>query len=108
WDTRLGQKLADIDNAKYDEVAFTSFEGVFQPNGTADYNKGQWDFYQQDVVLFSGSGLKPMTGKYRYHLSSGRPITSSIVLKAGKRYKLTFWCSNSPQVTGATVNSNTL
>jgi hypothetical protein len=91
WDTRIGQKVADVTNAWYTDVAYTSFEGTFAPLGTTD-DKGNWDFNPANIDYYSGtSGSYAMTGHYAYHLVSGATVTSTVIPQSSKQYKISFW-----------------
>ncbi len=101
WDTRIGKKIAAVRNAKYDQIAYTSFEGnTFAPMGVPDENKGNWDFDPQRLVynatIATGGA---MTGKYCYSLTGGSAITSVNALESGKDYVLSFWADAPPTVT---------
>ncbi len=95
WDTRIAEKIAEVSNASYADIAYSSFEGPFSALGVADYNKGNWNFDPANVVL--GTPLSPaMTGKYYYQLSSSGSAGSSYFLAthipvAGKKYLLSVW-----------------
>lgn len=107
WDTRIGQKLAEVNNAHYSEIACTSFEGNFANFGTADYNKGHWDFYPANIYL--GNSSDPaLTGRYYYSLSTSSTVSSTISPASGKNYLLSFWAkgSVSPIVTTTLVSNN--
>lgn len=104
WDTRVGQKVATVDNAKYNEIAYSSFEGPFKPWGVADDNKGNWEFNPSQVVYIApGAPIQPMTGHYYYQLD-GSGIESKIVLATNKKYLVTFWANSLPSISGATVS----
>lgn len=88
WDTRLGKKLAEVNNAQYSDIAATSFEGPFSAFGTQDYNKGNWDFYPANVTIAS-----TITGHYYYDISSNTnsTITSNNIPVNSKKYMISFW-----------------
>ena len=104
WDMKNGKKIANVDNAKYNQVAYTSFEGSFNGLGNFDYNKGNWDFDPSGVIYSINNGLvKPLSGSYHYQLpQSGSPISSSNLLQSNIAYKLTFWATAQPTVTVGT------
>lgn len=106
WDTRIGQKMANVYNAKYKDVAFTSFEGTFASLGTQDYNKGNWDF-NPSYIVYPVSGTMALTGKYYYKLNPS-PISNIITtvntLTSGTQYLITFWASSTPIVKNGTSN----
>lgn len=104
WDTRIGQKAAVADNARYSEIAYTSFEGTFQPRGTVDDNKGNWEFSPAQIVYIApSSSTQPMTGHYYYQLD-GSGIDSKNTLTQAKKYIITFWANGTPSISGATVD----
>jgi len=93
WDTRINKKLAIVSNAQYRDIAYTSFEGPVAALGTADYNKGNWDYNPIYVFVGTSSG-KTMTGRYAYSLDpfhSDNIIVSQNNLTTGKKYILSFW-----------------
>jgi len=103
WDTRIGKQVAAITNARFTDIAYTSFEGNFSatPSGTSDYLKGNWEFDPTQVVLGTS-----MTGHYSFAMSASNP--SNIVrnvnpLPMNKQYVISFWAAgNVPLVyTGA-------
>jgi YD repeat-containing protein len=89
WDTRIGKKVASVANAQYAQVAYCSFEGSFAPYGTADYNKGNWDFVSSNIVLGPA-----MTGRYYLQFNSSG-IVSTITPTIATPYLISFWCSGS-------------
>ncbi|MFB9840890.1 hypothetical protein [Mucilaginibacter ginsenosidivorans] len=100
WDSRIGQKAAEATNAKYRDIAYSSFEGQFLASGT-DYNKGNWTFNPSFVTFVPyTASIQPITGRYYFHLSSSTgAITSSNTLTNGKQYILSFWAVDLPTVT---------
>jgi hypothetical protein len=101
WDTRIGQKLSNVSNAKYSDIAYTSFEGSFKPAGVSDYNKGNWNFDPTYISYVPyGSSIMPVTGRYYYELSTATStfVTSKNLLDPGKQYILSFWAINQPAV----------
>jgi len=100
WDTRIGKKIADVSNAHYSQIAYTSFEGSYGPSGTFEYSKGNWDFDPASIVYSFVNGLvRPMTGKYHYQLApAGSPISGFNTLQSGVNYQLSFWATNMPNV----------
>ena len=100
WDSRIGQKTAEVVNAKYNGIAFTSFEGYggYQELNIADDNKGHWNF-EPDNVTVAGTSFIALTGKNYYLLSpsgtTNNDIVSTITLENSKDYLLTFWARSS-------------
>lgn len=95
WDTRIGEKLATVENASYEDIAFTSFEGgtTFKAWGVSDYNKGNWEFDPNYIAFYTSMFTqKAMTGKYAYSLEPGNSIIKSQPLNE-KEYILTFWAA---------------
>lgn len=102
FDTRIGRKIATVSNARFDEVAYSSFEGNFEPLGTNDPNKGNWDFLPSAVVyLIPGVSNQPMTGHYYYDLGNMGSISSKNALQGGKSFTLSLWATEPPIVTGS-------
>lgn len=86
WDTVTGNKLASAENAKYSEIAYTSFEGLYKPYGAVDYNKGNFDFDPLYIVPSLG-----ITGLSYYQLaSSGTDKLFSKPLPHNT-YNITLW-----------------
>ena len=99
WDTRIGKKVAAVSNARFADVAYTSFEGPTKALGTADENKGNWELDPGQITYVTpGLTGQPMTGHYYYRLNS-TGVVSQNALTTGKKYLVTFWASNSPSVT---------
>lgn len=100
WDTRIGKKIADVSNAQYRDIAFTSFEGPFAALGVSDYNKGNWDFDPTHIQLTAG-GANALTGRYYYDLlpsPTNNTVTSVNTLVSGRKYVITFWATAAPTV----------
>lgn len=105
WDMRIGQKVADITNAQYNDVAYTSFEGNFGPSGNIN-NKGNWDFDSSLVVYTAPTATnRAMTGHYVYHISGSGSVTSAIIPRSTQQYRLSFWSQNAG---GATINGTSI
>lgn len=106
WDTRVGQKLATVTNARFDEIAYTSFEGNFQPLGTADDNKGNWDFTPGKIYSVPPSAAgQPPTGHYYYSLTDGYGISSVKTLAQGKTYTVSVWATAKPFLVSSGLTS---
>lgn len=98
WDTRIGKKIADISNAHYNEIAYTSFEGLGSNSVFTDYDKGNWELNPSAVVLYNGSqSAQPATGRYMYDITQGNLHTKN-TLQTDKTYILTFWSGDAPKV----------
>jgi len=89
WDTRIGQKISDVKNSQYTDIAYTSFEGAFLPYSTPDYNKGNWKFDPGNVVAATTTDMA-ITGKYYFNLS-GTTVESSNVPSPYKKYTVSLW-----------------
>lgn len=91
FDTRIGKKVADVKNAKFNDIAYTSFEGSYSatPSGSTDYLKGNWEFDPTEVFTYEA-----MTGHYAYFMSPLVPsnvIRNVYPLPVGKKYIVSFW-----------------
>lgn len=103
WDTRFGVKLADVANARYNEIAQTSFEGTF--TSSTDYSKGNWEFNPVGVVIGTNAVYtKPITGRYYYELSQLNNVVSKNALSANKIYILTLWSTGQPTISFGSTN----
>lgn len=89
WDSYFGKKIAEVSNAKYVDIAYTSFENLNRSDVT-DYDKGNWQFDISKAKPCSTATTKPMTGKYYYDITTS-PITSKNNLAQGKPYIISFW-----------------
>lgn len=106
WDTVTDQKLAEITNARYNEIACTSFDHILPGSYTG------FEWLEQGRVRYQHAGLVgaggTMAGRSGYRLfSSGQG--SSIICSAltpNKPYKIGFWAkSGVPGITGGGVSS---
>lgn len=93
-------KSATISNARFNEVAYTSFESNFIENDNSNYNyqidKGNW-IYNGNKISFWSS----ITGTKSYSFSVGNNTintNSNVQLQVGKKYTISYWvkklCSN--------------
>lgn len=104
WDTRFGLKTAEAKNAQYENIAYTSFESLDDPNASS-YDRGGWTFDPGDVELASGTWQgKTMTGKYCYHVRNAGSSSITRTLQPGKEYFLSFWADANLTVTLGTTN----
>jgi hypothetical protein len=86
YDNSLG--IAEVTNAAYSQIAYTSFE--------AD-GSGNWSFNSNGI---SGPGI---TGSRSFQLSSTNTIARS-GLTIGKRYIVSCWAKNgTPSISGGTI-----
>lgn len=87
WDHRSRYQSSRTRNAEAEKVAFCSFEGSYMPMGTADDDKGHWDF---DPGMISIGGF---TGQYglRLNLGNGHVLTSAQPLEYDRRYIVSYW-----------------
>lgn len=92
WDAPRGVKMAEVVNAQYTDVAYTSFEsnvyGVTVP-GTETITNGRFTYKQHGIQ----NTEEPVSGGAYYKLE---PLglnneVISPVLTAGKAYVITFW-----------------
>lgn len=106
YDTRIERPLATVANAKYADIAYTSFEALAVAP-TSNYDNGNWTFNHSSVVLASNSAMtNAMTGKYCYQLDINNPASKiSRTLPANNTYLLTFWADAEPivKVDGITI-----
>lgn len=103
WDYRRGDKLAEVSNARYRDIAYTSFESAYSNYGTSDYNKGNWDFNPSNIVYCGDVSMtSSITGKYFYdlfyHTLSGKPLQH-------QKYLLTFWLNSSLPSVGVSLTN---
>lgn len=85
WDYKGQIMSSRCRNAAAGETAFSSFEGSYAPEGSADDCKGNWDINPDKIVT------EGFTGKKSYILSSPDFIGNNFSLAAGKRYCVSFW-----------------
>lgn len=108
WDTHFGHKIAEVANAHYDDIAYTSFDGIYEPLGVSDYNKGNWDFDPDYKIFYTGvSGLNnAITGKYIYDLVYGVSTNSYMKSKPLNNitYLVSYWVYTSNSSGNVSVN----
>jgi hypothetical protein len=90
YDTKTRQIIASATNAKYADIAFTSFESTYNNRGVFDYNKGNWDFDPGNITT-AGGGI---TGGHSCLLNASTKYINSRSL-LHKKYLLTFWMNSS-------------
>lgn len=91
FDTHSSKKLAEVQNARYDDIAFTSFEGQYEEPPAADEGRGNWDFTPAFINLAVGIPIpNAITGKYVYELQTNQSEIQSKPLK-NKKYILSLW-----------------
>ncbi len=94
WDSRTRQKIAEAQNARYSDIAFTSFEGDYEALGIDDDDKGNLEFDKNAITTYSAAGLsKAMTGKYVYDISSPQSYITTHPLD-DKKYVISFWLNS--------------
>lgn len=91
WDMDFQHVVAEVSNAKHEDVAYSSFEGVYQ-HPSSPYNQGNWNF---DVSYIKSkadlAGLtRALTGNFVYRLVMGANDIQSQPLN-NRPYLLTFW-----------------
>jgi len=87
YDTRTLSKIAEVQNARFNDIAYTSFEGDYSNSSSLDYGKGNW-VIDDGYISFSGEA---MTGKYVYALEHSYNDIRSKTLAQDKKYIVTFW-----------------
>lgn len=107
WDTATGNKLADVSNAHYNEIAFTSFEtGVTDGayTGSEPITSGRFTYAYGGLNTSGGT----ISGIKAYRLSPvglGTAISTS-GLTPNKTYIVSFWAKNGiPTFSGAGVTA---
>lgn len=101
WDTRITEKIAEVTNAEYNNVAYTSFEGLTSAVNITDYDRGNWLF--DPVFVIRGTGI---TGQYSYSIpeTANTNIYTKNAPSNGKDYLLSFWAQGTPVVKlGSTI-----
>lgn len=92
WDSESLLPTAEVTNASFESIAYTSFE---------NYETGNWNnftnFYANRVFLPNGS----ISGIYAFNVSGGNITKSG--LPSGRQHIVSYWSSNG----AATVTSNT-
>jgi len=99
WDTAIGQKICEVANAQYSDIAYTSFEGPVRGLGAHDYSKGNWNYDPNLVVnnVTTPASIPALTGRCYYALGTG-PLATSSTLENGKTYIVTVWSNVIPRV----------
>lgn len=100
WDVNQELKLAEAANAKYNEIAFCSFESAYTTSGQ-DYNKGNWSFDPQHITDIGTS----MTGKYVMDMAGTDKVITSAPLPANK-YVLSFWSRHTTDIPAVYLSHN--
>lgn len=110
WDTATGNKLADVSNAKYNEIGCSGFESNIPGmsyTGQEMITNGNFIYKQAGINNTSGK----ISGNWAYLLSSSPYLTTIKTannLTADKDYLVTFWAKNGvPALSGAGVASVT-
>lgn len=117
-DEKTGQKLAETMSARYDDIAYTSFESIYKPwcpNCTLpqtehDNSKGNFEFYTTGNSIKHHSATSAgsaMTGINVYDLKTGNFIRSMPLVN--NKYFLSFWttASTPPNVFNTDGSTNT-
>jgi hypothetical protein len=97
YDGNTRRIIAQVNNARYADIAYTSFESDYAASGYA-YNEGNLDFNKSNIT----NEVPAITGTHEYKcVSASDRITSKNL--AHKKYLLTFWMnttySGAPPVT---------
>ena len=95
-DAEFGSRLAEVKNAKYEDIAFTSFEGNYKAINTTDYTKGNWIFEPTDKKYYlNASCSSAMTGNYVYELKTSAQNFLQTKTLNNKTYLLSYWVHSS-------------
>lgn len=86
WDTTPGQKRAEVMGARYNDIAYCSFDDN-ETDGQLLIEKGNVGYNLTSVTGTSFAGQ----GGYRLQQGATN-ITGAKLLTAGKSYTLSFWC----------------
>lgn len=107
WDARIGEKIAEIDNAKYSDIAYTSFEGFGNNANSSSADQGRWVFNDADVHIIGTGPIRSttITGKYIYKLTGQVDNTIQTYVNGDKDYILTYWADLPLQVS---INSSSV
>jgi len=93
WDTTSGNMLAIAKGALYAEIAYSSFEDLYNIT-TGNVNRANLQF-RANKVIAGTSTIKSVTGKFIYQLTTAVADSSNILgtnsLIANKEYILSFW-----------------
>ncbi|PZF73755.1 hypothetical protein [Taibaiella soli] len=95
WDSRIGQKVASVDNARFSQIAYTSFEGQVAASGVQDANKGNWE-YDPSKIFYGTSATPSVTGRCHYKLGNSS-ISSVNQLEYGQDYVVSLWANTTPK-----------
>lgn len=93
YDLHIDKPIAQVNGAKYNEIAYTSFEGIMQPlPETSD--KGNWVFDPNNIInALYLPGQKAMTGMKGFQLLASRANDLKNFATPNK-YLLSFWVSS--------------
>lgn len=103
WDDH-NRVIAQVDNAKANEIAFTSFENG-QLTGTTQYStQSEGNFIWTAIDTMTGNAV---TGRKYFKLTGAQSLMCNI--NTPKKYIVTLWCKNgTPTISGAGFSSVTL
>lgn len=94
WDYLLQYNSSITEHAGSEEVAFSSFEGSYLPQGSQDDNTGNWTFNRDNITANGFTGNKCLSLAFPL-----APVTSRYPLTSGRKYRLSFWVKGaSPQL----------
>ncbi|WP_293299882.1 hypothetical protein [Pedobacter sp. UBA4863] len=99
WDSVADRKIAEISNAKFNQIAYTGFEGL--THSASDLSRGNWVFSPSRVKAPTGSSnsSRAIAGRYIYETQSqSDSIITTYALEAGKEYRLSLWATRLPYV----------
>jgi hypothetical protein len=91
WDYKTSKKIASVSNARYSDIAYTSFEGYNTYDSNPVTSRGNWSFDQEAVQYYADESLsKAMTGQYVYVMDPYAEEIESLPL-TDQKYLLSFW-----------------
>ncbi len=90
WDTITGQKLAEVNNARYNEIAYSSFEDKALSFGNMTPHRGNWMYLNSNIETMSGAP----SGRRVFRLDAPGGVANAITGTqnlAPQKYLLSFW-----------------
>jgi hypothetical protein len=104
FDAQNATAIATAQNAKIDEIAYSSFEGDYSDTAANNYTRGNLVFDPNAVVQYSSVGIsKAVTGKYVYELDHNVNDIRTEALPENT-YVLSFWSYNTGAIDAAIMN----
>jgi hypothetical protein len=110
YDTYHARAVATVEGAKYSEIAYVNFDGVYRPYTypLMDYDKGNWSFDPYYLKRYTSLPNQTVAnGKYAYQLASSGSNNIKTSPLGANDYLLTFWVNSidSPTVSVKTTGS---